>query len=184
MSKEQYLMSMAKIMGCASATNTRLPNDAYATPAWCTRALIKVEQSRWPELIWEPCFGLGDISNELRARGSMVIETDLAQGEDFLRERAIRATAIVTNPPFKYASAFILHAANLGVSYHAWLLKADFLNAQRAIRLIDKVGYPARICAMTDRPDFLGQGAPTMNCSWFVFEGRSEHSELRLLPRE
>ena len=90
-----------------------------------------------------------------------MIETDLAQRVDFLKTTEARASAIVTNPPYRYATEFILHAHKLGVTYHAWLLKADFFNAQRALQLVDAIGYPVRIWMLTERPDFLGQGNPT-----------------------
>src|SRR5229473_2432436 len=122
-------MTIASIMGCASPTNKRKKNDAYATPATCTRALARVEAIHWPKKIWEPCAGRGDLSAVLRDKGFAPIETDLAQ-------------------------------------------RVDFLNAKRAVRLIDEIGYPIRIWALTERPDFLGQGAPTMNCSWYVWSNR------------
>jgi hypothetical protein len=174
-------MSIAKIMGVGSATNERVKNDVYHTPTACTEALAKVEAEYWPQTIWEPCAGRGDLSSVLQAKKFKMIKTDLAQGADFLETSEARASAIVTNPPYRYASEFILHAHKLGVTYHAWLLKADFLNAQRAWQLIDEIGYPVRIWMLTERPDFLGQGAPTMNCSWYVWSGRHGSAKSRLL---
>jgi len=117
----------------------------------------------------------------LRDKGFAPIETDLAQRVDFLKTTQARASAIVTNPPYRHATEFIMHAHELGITYHAWLLKADFLNAKRAVRLIDEIGYPIRIWALTERPDFLGQGAPTMNCSWYVWSNRHNYASFRLL---
>jgi hypothetical protein len=179
-------MSMAKIMGCGSATNTRRTDDAYPTPAGCTRALAKVEAGNWTPTIWEPCAGDGGLSAVLRDAGFDVVETDINDPLEFFRADFLKATSpfaptIVTNPPYKLATEFILQAHKLGVAYHAWLLKADFLNAQRAIRLVNAIGYPARIWALTERPGFLGQGAPTMNCSWYVWSGRSERASTELL---
>ena len=174
-------MSMSKIMGCASATNVRQVNDAYDTPSVVVEALVRVEARYCPRVIWEPCSGNGGLAAVLREHGAKVIEQDLDRGHDFLKAKAAKATAIVTNPPYKFATEFILHAAKLGVGYHAWLLKADFLNAQRAIKLISAIGYPTRIWALTERPDFLCQGAPTMNCSWFVWCGPGNFAALKLL---
>jgi hypothetical protein len=88
------------------------------------------------------------------------------------------------NPPYRYAAAFIEHAIELGVDYHAWLLKADFLCAQQRLRLVTELGYPARIWGLTERPDFLGQGGPTMNCAWVVWDGvNRNHSRFELLSR-
>jgi hypothetical protein len=179
-------MTMSKIMGCASATNARPKDDVYATPSWCTKALARVESGNWSSTIWEPACGNGDISTVLCESGFTVIGTDINDWSeehriDFLKTTKPLAGSIITNPPFKFASEFIVHAYKLGLGYHAWLLKSDFLCAQRAIRLINAVGYPARIWALTERPDFLGQGAPTMCCSWFVWQGRSERAALELL---
>ena len=103
---------------------------------------------------------------------------------DFLKTTARLAPAIVTNPPFKHATAFIEHAVELGVTYHAWLLKADFLGAQQRLKLVQEFGYPARIWGLTERPDFLGQGGPTMNCAWLVWDGVNKtHSRFELLSR-
>lgn len=181
-------MSIAKLMGAGSATNVRQLTDAYATPRWVTQDFLEAERDFWPiglgvnEAIWEPCVGLGDISKVLRSEGYKTIDTDILTGTDFLKVKERLSSAIITNPPFRVATEFIVHAAWLGVRYHAWLLKADFLNAQRALRLIDVCGYPARIWGLTSRPDFLGQGAPTMNCSWYVWDGNERAaSEFRLL---
>jgi hypothetical protein len=174
------MTTMSQIMGCASETNTRLPLDAYDTPTSVIEALIRVEGSNWGSgPIWDPCSGNGNILRALHGRESR--GDDINRGADFLNTTEAYARIIVTNPPYRYASEFIRHAHNLGIEYHAWLLKADFLNAQRAIKLIDAIGYPARIWALTERPDFLGQGAPTMNCSWYVFDGRSDAASLKLL---
>jgi hypothetical protein len=69
------VMTVAEILGCASATNKRLKHDAYQTPDWVVEQLCEVE--RLPSQIWEPCAGEGQLANVLRQHGSKVIETDL-----------------------------------------------------------------------------------------------------------
>ena len=183
--------TMSELMGCASPTNTRLANDRYLTPAWCVQALARVESEHWPETLWEPCSGAGDIADVLLTR-TRVVESDLISCRerprirqlDFLKTTQKLATGIVTNPPYRYATAFIEHAVELGVTYHAWLLKADFLCAQQRLKLVQEFGYPARIWGLTERPDFLGQGGPTMNCAWLVWDGVNKtHSRFELLSR-
>jgi hypothetical protein len=65
-------------------------------------------------------------------------------------------------------------------------LKDDFLCVAERHHLIEEIGYPARIWALTARPDFRAQGAPPMNCSRFVFcwDGKPNRSGavLRVLP--
>jgi hypothetical protein len=169
------MTTISELMGCASPTNKRLANDRYATPAWCTEALARVESEHWPETLWEPCAGRRDMSKVL-IEHARVIESDLIPFRgirqlDFLKTKRKLANATVTNPPYKYAAKFIQHAIDLGIGYHAWLLKADFLCAQQRLKLVEEFGYPARIWGLTERPDFCAQGAPTMNCAWFVWDG-------------
>jgi hypothetical protein len=179
-------MTVAEILGCASATNKRLKHDAYQTPDWVVEQLCEVE--RLPSQIWEPCAGEGQLANVLRQHGSKVIETDLdprtrsQRRLDFLAARRPLAKAVVTNPPYRIATKFIRHALSLGVEYLALLLKADFLNAQERHQLISEIGYPARIWSLTSRPDFRRQGAPPMNCSWFIWDGHASSAMLKLLP--
>lgn len=185
------MTTMSELMGCASPTNERPEHDRYNTPEWCTQALARVEAQHWPDTIWEPCAGNGGMS-EVLIEHMQIIESDLIstcerphlRQLDFLKTTQKLAAAVVTNPPYRYAAAFIAHAIELGVTYHAWLLKADFMCAQQQLRLVNELGYPARIWALTERPDFLGQGGPTMNCAWFVWDGVNKtHARFALLSR-
>src|SRR5215813_14236056 len=167
--------TVADILGCASPTNTREPDDFYATPHDCTEALIAAEGDRMPLRIWDPCCGAGDISIVLQRHGREVVSTDLIDrgygqgGLDFLLQKTALARAIVTNPPFNRADAFLRHAAELGLEYVAFLHKADWLNAAERGCMIESVWYPARCYLLLWRPDFKGQGAPTMYCNWYIF---------------
>ena len=171
--------TIADILGCASPTNTREPDDFYATPPECTEALINAEADRLPLRVWDPCCGAGDISTVLLRHGREVVSTDLIDrgygpgGVDFLLQTTTLATAIVTNPPFKRAEAFLRHAAELRIDYVAFLHKADWLNAAERGCLIESVWCPARCYLLQWRPDFKNQGASTMNCNWYVFERTS-----------
>jgi hypothetical protein len=182
------MTTISEIMGCASTINKRPEHDQYATPTWCTEALARVEAEYWPDVVWEPCAGQRDMSKVL-IKYTNVIETDLIQLHgihqlDFLKATQKLAAGIVTNPPFKHATEFIRHAIKLGVRYHCWLLKADFMGAQQRLKLVEEFGYPARVWGLTERPDFLGQGGPTMNCSWYIWHGVGRtHAQFKLLPR-
>jgi hypothetical protein len=166
---------ISDILGCASPTNTRETDDFYATPHDCTEALLAAEGDRMPAIVWDPCCGAGDIALVLQQHGREVVATDLVdrgygQGSvDFLLQPTARARAIVTNPPFNRAEAFLRHAAELGIEYVAFLHKADWLNAADRGVMIETVWCPARCYLLQWRPDFKNQGAPTMNCNWYVF---------------
>jgi hypothetical protein len=176
-------VTISQILGCPSKTNKRRKRDFYPTPAHAIGALSGVENHLWPRVIWDPCVGKGDIIGVVASHGFKVVGSDLAFGVDFLKKKSKDADAIITNPPYKHATEFIRHANKLGVAYHAWLLKADFLCAKRGLKLVEDIGYPARIWGLTKRPDFLGQGAPVMNCAWYVWHGTGcRHSSFRLLP--
>jgi hypothetical protein len=173
------MKKFSELLGCASATNVREPNDFYTTPHECTEALIAAEGNRMPMTVWDPCCGNGDISVVLAGSGRQVISTDLVdrgfgRGDvDFLKIEKPLAKAIVTNPPFGPAEAILRHAVAIGVEYLVFLHKAHWLNAQARAAMIETVWCPARCWLLTWRPDFKGQGAPTMDCSWFVFERSS-----------
>jgi len=94
--------------------------DLYETPAVAVEALLRVE--KLPHYIWEPAAGRGAIVNVLRAHGHAVITSDVHDYgfrlhfcRDFLGEIGAPAgvQAIVTNPPFQHAEAFIAHALEL-----------------------------------------------------------------------
>jgi hypothetical protein len=166
-------MSIAKIMGAGSATNTRPEDDFFETPEWTTAALCEVENI--PPVVWEACSGSGAIARVLRQRGIKVIESDLnprnnQQRLDFLKTGTKLASAQVTNPPYKHASDWISHSHFLRLDYLALLLKADFLGAVERVQLVKTVGYPTRVWGLSKRPDFKNQGRPTMNCAWYVWD--------------
>ena len=180
-------MTIADLLGCGSRTNTREKDDFYATPEGATVALLKYE-SAIPSVIWEPCCGDGAIANVLKRQGRQVICTDLVDrgaGEsriDFLMERQPHAFAVVSNPPFKLARQFILHAQDIGVLYMALLLKSDFFNSEKSRKVFDQ-WRPARKYALSWRLDFTGEGAGPMNYDWFVWDGVSPTTSYDVIPK-
>jgi hypothetical protein len=179
-------MTIAKLMGCESKTNTRKKDDFYETPPWVTEQLCAVEQI--PRTVWEPSSGHGAITRVLQRHGVDVVETDLVSrvGQrqlDFLTAREPLAQAIITNPPFGIANQYLRQAHKLGVPYVALLLKIGFFSTQERQRLFEAIGHPTRVWALADRPDFLGQGAPCMDCGWFVWDGwHARHAIAQMIP--
>jgi hypothetical protein len=174
--RSSNVKTISAILGCASATNVREPEDFYRTPRECTEALIAAEGDRMPGVVWDPCCGKGDISVALEKSGRSVVSTDLVDrgfgcgGVDFLQIKTPLARAAVTNPPFDRAEEILRHAAAIGIDYLVFLHKAQWLNYQERAVMLDQVWCPARCWLLTWRPDFKSQGAPTMDCSWYVFE--------------
>ena len=170
--------------------DTRQKDDFYATPPACVVALLKAEQLL-PYRIWEPACGDGAICDVLQSSLMPFIATDIVDRgyigmeaqEDFLLCEKQRAECIITNPPFALAEKFIRHAHKLDIKYMALLLKTSFWHASRRAPLFE-MWQPARIYAMTWRPDFRSLGAPTMDCIWCVWDGKSAKTEYRILPKE
>jgi hypothetical protein len=172
----------------------READDFYRTPARCTERLLEVE--RFPSVIWEPACGDGAISEVLRDAGHMVISTDLvdrgygASHRDFLMEYTLSAPAIITNPPFKLADEFVLHALALGVEKVAMFMRLAWLEGgARHTRLWSR-HPPVRIWTFSrrqtlwrgDDPNAKDKGG-AIAFAWFVFErGFAGHPELRWLP--
>ena len=187
----------ATIGGGASQTHKRKPGDYYATPADCTHALL--ESYGWlfeGRDLWEPACGQGAISSVLRGIGNPLLEnrpkivsTDLEDhgfgtpGVDFLTQTESHG-AIVTNPPFSLAEAFIEHAASFGQPF-AMLLKATYWHAGKRQALFDTTG-PLAVAPMTWRPSMAPERGKsgTMDFLWTVWGSQpSSKCEYRPLPR-
>lgn len=165
----------------ASSKTERRGFDFYPTPPLVTRALISAEQHALRAAakagpVWEPCGRGGAITRELIAAGFTTIGTDIVADtandvaqQDLLTVRRKLAAAVVTNPPFALAEPMISHLlGDLGVEWCALLLKATFWHASSRSALFRRF-RPARIWALNWRPDFLDQGAPTMEVMWWVW---------------
>lgn len=183
-------MTIADVLGCADPEHPPAEKDHfYATPPDVTEAFIQAEGRLLPEVIWEPACGDGAICKVLNTRPkSWLHSTDLVDRGyglprvDFLMERKPLCPHIVTNPPFKLAHQFAMHAHDIGIDYMAMLVKADFFNSQRTATLF-RVWQPARIYALSWRPDFKGGGNPPMTCSWVVFDGKPGFTQFNVLGR-
>ena len=171
----------------------RQANDYYPTPAEVTRAFLRVERAALGAgPVWECCGRGGAIVRELAAAGLSCVASDLvpdpAHGvvqQDVLRTDTAMAQLVVTNPPFALAAEIISHLlARLRVPYLALLVKAQFWHAEERRALFERFP-PARIWALTWRPDFMGLGAPTMDCIWTVWDARAPAgTRYALLPRD
>lgn len=172
----------------------RKANDFYPTPPEVTRALLRVEMGHLtatPGPIWEPCGRGGAIIRELQAAGFGTTGSDLVPDPehgvvemDLLRADVALAKKVITNPPFVHAGGMIERLlGRLEVDYLALLLKSQFWHAEERRPLFEKY-RPARIWALTWRPDFLGGGAPTMECAWTVGQrGHEGGTVYDVLPK-
>ena len=133
-------------------------NDYYATDPKAVDALVEVYDL--PHKVWECACGEGHLAHRLAELGYDVEATDLIDrgygqsGVDFLCEMDNHGCdCILTNPPYKYATEFILHAMRLlqrrGVC--AMFLKTSFLEGKRRRDELYKVMPPRYIFQFSER---------------------------------
>jgi hypothetical protein len=112
--------------------------DFFPTPPWATRALCEKLPELpagpiWQMSAWDPACGEHDMVRPLSECFASVHASDIAPYSgghdvlDFLFERGRRADWIVTNPPFRLAERFIVHAMSLANAGIAMLVRTSFL---------------------------------------------------------
>ncbi len=154
-------------------------DDFYPTPPACAEALLRVERFQGP--IWECACGDGAMSRVMASAGHAVVSTDLVDrgyGEsrrDFLMELRLLAPNVVTNPPFKLAEQFVLHALQLGAEKVAIFGRTALLEGQARHRGLFLPYPPVRVWQYVARQTLwrgdeepAGHGAIAF--AWFVWE--------------
>lgn len=165
----------------------RIERDAYYTPAWCTEALLRHVEFQEP--IWEPAAGNGAMS-EVLEQSYRVYTSDIhpivpiTLMQDFFTARADPGwTAIVTNPPYNRAEAFIKRALYLTSSVTArpggkvvMLLRNEYDSASTRQHLFSKCPQFALKLVLTRRPKWFAddKASPRHNFSWFVWDWAHE----------
>lgn len=170
--------ALSPLAAVRSGLSVREKDDFYATPTKCTVALLSVETFNGP--IWEPACGDGAIS---RALPGDVISTDLVDRgygisrRDFLMERKLLAFNIVTNPPFKLADEFVLHALELGAEKIAIFMRLAWLEGRARHTKLWGPYPPARVWTFCGRQTLWRGDDPNARDSggaiafaWFVWE--------------
>lgn len=178
----------AKMAGGNSATG-RKQDDFYATiDTDVTEALLQ-RFSFGRRKIHECACGTGEMAEVIKAYGYDVVATDLVDrgygigNIDFLSLAQPAAPVVITNPPFKVAADFIEHGmGELKLDGMSLLLKSTYFHAIKRKPLYDK--FPPLIVApLLWRPDFSGQGSPTMEFSWFIWK-QGFRGHPRYIPLE
>lgn len=173
----------------AGGNGRRRADDFYPTPPEATVALINATGQYIEYTVHEPACGDGAMAKVLEWYGFGVIATDLVYrgygigGIDFL-ETGPASAFIITNPPFKLAAAFIETAMTRDPqpAYLALLLKSQFANADSRVSLFERYP-PKQVLPLAWRLDFTGGGAPTMDCTWFVWGSNVPHKPLQPLRK-
>jgi hypothetical protein len=171
----------------------RAGEDWYVEPAWCSERLF--EEEPFVGTVWDPACGGGNIPEAAKAAGYGTHASDLVDrgypgsySLDFFKSDA-RHAGIVTNPPFKIAGEFALHALKLAHKV-AIIFPTARLNAAHWI-----TGTPLRrVWLLSPRPSMppghviAAGGKPSggkMDYCWLVLDRAYTGSpELRWLRRD
>ena len=174
-------------LGASNHTDKeREPNDFYATDP------IAVDKLVWsigfiPCVVWECACGTGCLSERLEQYCRGVVSTDVidrgyGQVQDFLlaKEMPSGCSCIITNPPYKLATEFILHALSLlpDGGRCIMFLKTTFLEWEKRHRLLFSKYPPQRILQFSKRvlcaknADFqkMRKVGSAVSYAWFVWE--------------
>lgn len=123
----------------------RQNQDLYCTHPDAVHALMKLEQ--FSPRIWEPCDGLGHISDTLKQYGYIARRSDLfTRGRDieqldFLNQDELWEGDIITNPPYSCATAFVRKAIETVADGHkvAMWLRILYLESLERNRLFSSL---------------------------------------------
>jgi hypothetical protein len=161
--------------------------DLYETPPEAVHGLLAHQPL--PRCVWEPACGPGAIVRVLREAGHQVYATDLndwgcpdsLSRVDFLMERKapVQVQAIVTNPPYMIANAFIHLALDL-VPLVCMLLPVQFVEGGERDRRRDELidgGRLARLLVFRERLPMMhrhgwdgAQATSTRTFAWFIWD--------------
>jgi hypothetical protein len=176
-------MRLSKAANAGRAPLHERALDLYETPPVAVEALLRAE--RLPRVVWDPACGPGAIVRVLRGHRIAVVATDLvdygcpqgAGGFDFLKIRRAPpdCRCIVTNPPYKDATAFVRRALEL-VPRVVMLLRLAFLESERRSDVLDG-GRLRRVHVFAKRLPFMHRAGWTgpkavsaIAFAWFVWD--------------
>lgn len=182
--------SIFKTLGASNhTTKEREKDDFYATSPVAIDALLSYHDLRLPLWIWEPSCGDGQMSRRLEEHGYEVVSTDLVDrgfglgGVNFFGQTAMPddTEAIVTNPPYKFATEYVLHALELlpEGGLLCLFLKTTFLEGRGRFARIFSQTPPRWVLQCSERvlcaknADFEGMrrgGGSAVSYAWFVWQ--------------
>jgi hypothetical protein len=158
-------------------------HDYYATDPIAVDKLEGVVEL--PHLIFEPACGEGHLSKRLIEHGHEVISSDLVDrdygqgGVDFLKMDSLpdsRVTCILTNPPYKFATEFVIHSLDLlpegGLC--CMFLRTLFLEGKARFERIFSITPPYYVLQSSERIRCAKNGefdgsAGCQSYAWFVW---------------
>lgn len=186
--------SAFKQLGASShCEEEREENDFYATDPSAIDDLLKYET--FDKNIWECAVGQGHLAERLKQHGYTVECTDLIDRGypgtkivDFLNEKYDFDGDIITNPPYKYCSEFILNALDSIPNGHkvAMFLKLQTLEGQKRYEEIYSKYPPKTIYIYSKRKNCAKNGefekypSSAVCYGWFIWvKGEYKCTELK-----
>lgn len=174
-------------LGASNHTDKeRESNDFYATDPISVDKLVG-SIGFIPSVVLECACGTGCLSERLKQYCHGVVSTDVidrgyGQVQDFLlaKEMPSGCSCIITNPPYKLATEFILHALSLlpDGGKCIMFLKTTFLEGEKRHRLLFSKYPPQRIlqfskrvlCAKNAEFQKMRKVGSAVSYAWFVLE--------------
>ncbi len=184
-------------MSVTGHNDVRHPDDFYATPSWCTRAILPVlsrligQTFCEPDRIIDPCCGDGAILDVV----AEVYPTAFRCGVEIDPVRAAKAASrhnvvaadalgplrwtgngdlVLTNPPFSLAMEFVQRAikeAGKGGTV-AMLLRLPWLASMKRAAWL-RANTPS-VYVLPKRPSFTGNGkSDATDYAWMVWDRRA-----------
>lgn len=170
------------------ASTNNIPNckrqvdDFYATDPIAMEMLLDVMD--FNHNVWECACGEGNLSKVLESRGYEVKSTDLIDrgygkgNVDIFNQFDIFNGDIITNPPFRYATEFVVHCLNLVKEGNkvAMFLKIQFLEGITRYNEIYSKNNPKFIYVFSNRVmcaknnDFKKYDSSALCYAWFIWE--------------
>lgn len=159
----------------------RRERDHYPTPPEATRVILPHLPAR-VHSIWECAAGDGAMADVFRRHSYEVTATDLCPLRpdvdplDFFEVAALRAQAIVTNPPYNIGARFVRHALKLAKprgAVVAMLLPVAFDAAKSRYDLFGHNPHHIRKIIMTERIKWIPgelKASPAQNHCWHVWD--------------
>lgn len=174
-------------LGASNHTDKeRESNDFYATDPIAIDKLVG-SIGFIPSVVWECACGTGCLSERLKQYCRGVVSTDVidrgyGKVQDFLLAKEIPSgcSCIITNPPYKLATEFILQALDLlpDGGRCIMFLKTTFLEGEKRHRLLFSKYPPQRIlqfskrvlCAKNAEFQKMRKVGSAVSYAWFVWE--------------
>ena len=173
--------SAFKMLGASNhCDDEREENDYYATDPKAIDMLMSKET--FNKNIWESAAGGGHLSKRLKEYGYNVKQSDIIQRVegveiiDFLKTNETFDGDIITNPPYKYCTEFILKALELIKEGNkiAMFLKLQTLEGQERYKKIFSKYPPRKIYVFIKRiqcaKNGLFKGSSAVCYAWFIWE--------------